>query len=50
MPWINIRKVVPVEALPKHLLWAILFMKVYDTEVDHETFTGVHRETFQLRA
>lgn len=32
---------------PKHMLWGLLFMKVYSTEEAHSTVCGISRNTFR---
>lgn len=47
MVWMYVRDSVPVDTMPKHLLWALLLMKTYATEGVNECLAGVHRETFR---
>lgn len=42
--WIYIHS---TDAIPKHLLWALLLLKVYATKFVHEALNSVHGETFR---
>lgn len=37
----------PPKSRPVHLLWALLFLKVYGSEQTHRTITGVDEKTFR---
>ena len=45
-PYENIRPIHKGVKL-KHLLWALLFMKIYGTEHFHSSLTGVDEKTFR---
>lgn len=45
--WVHIRDSLPEETMPKHLLWALMLLKVYGTEAVHEALSGVCRTTFR---
>lgn len=45
--WMYIRYTLPPDAMPKHLLWGLLLLKVYATEPVNVALSGVHRETFR---
>lgn len=32
--------------MPNHLLWALMILKVYATELVNDSLSGVHRQTF----
>lgn len=37
----------PTKSLPKHLLWCLLFMKTYETEVFLSSLVGVAEKSFR---
>jgi len=37
----------PDETVPTHLLWALMFLKVYATESVHAAIAGVDEKTFR---
>jgi len=37
----------PTNGQPKHLLWALLFLKLHDTERVHATLCGCGKDTFR---
>ena len=37
----------PIKAEPKHLLWALLFCKVYGSESVHHNLTGADEKTLR---
>lgn len=47
MVWIYIMSSVPVDFMPKHILWVLLLMKVYSTEAVNESLGGVHYGIFR---
>jgi len=37
----------PPDSKPKHLLWALMFLRLYDTESVHALLAGVDEKTFR---
>lgn len=46
--WKKLSAKLPEKAKPRHLLWALLFLKVYATEHCNRALTGVDEKTFRL--
>ncbi len=45
--WALINCTVPAGGVPKHLLWALIFLKVYSTEHVHSALTNIDEKTFR---
>lgn len=45
--WSLLQSSRPPKSKPKHLLWALLFLKVYATENVNSTLTGADEKTFR---
>lgn len=45
--WNRLRTVIPEGGSPNHLLWALLFMKIYATEHVNRSLTGADEKTLR---
>lgn len=45
--WKQLNLTINNAAKPEHLLWGLLFLKVYDTEQGNRSITGVSEKTFR---
>lgn len=45
--WDMIKPIIPPKTKPKHLLWALMFLKVYNSEMVLSSWTGVTPKTFR---
>ena len=45
--WENLNGTRPLESMPRHLLWSLLFRKVYATEGINSSIAGVDEKTFR---